>query len=381
MTRHLMNGCRLLAVSLVLIATWGGLQAASAAENLRVRAGVHADFGRIVFDPPKAMRYTARAERDRVEIRFAEPVSASFGEVRRVLGDYVREIALDGDDTVVVTLNGPHRTRDFLSGQSVVIDLRPLPGGAHAGRTTVGTRFGQHANYTRLVFDWPANVGYRLTNDAGDVTLRFSKPADIVFDPARLRAARGFSAARVEPNTTSGTVVRLDVNGRVRHFRDGFKVVVDVFDPEPQTAAAPPAPAPERRDPTPVSEATGPGSETAAAPTERAGTPVLLTPEPPADPDVSTAQASATPVDLLLPEMVPAPRNPDALAAGVSTLDIEVKAELDGALIRFPFAEPTAAALFRRGGRLWVVFDRLARIDTEEIIAAAAGSCAVPKAM
>lgn len=341
--------------------------AAIAAETLTVRAGQHPDFGRIVFDMPRVMNYRTKAEGDRIEIGFDEPVAADVSQVTRVLGDYVRDIALNDDRTITATLTGPHRMRDFRNGDSLVIDLRrTAPAGADV--QAVGTRFGRHATFTRLVFDWPSNVGYRVENINGDVTMRFSRPAEIRFAPGALRAARGFTAARATATDTN-TTVRLAVDGRVRHFRDGFKVVVDVFDPKPSRTAAAETPAAPSEAPKP--------SVAAPEPPVAAPRPVALTP-PVADPALATSEAVApasaavsAPLDLRPPAMRPAPRNPDALPAGAAALEIGVESELDGALIRFPFRDPTAAALFRRGGRLWIVFDRLAAIDTRKILATA----------
>lgn len=367
----------LLLAGVLCAALWAGASAVHAAETLQVRAGAHADFGRIVFDLPRAMEYSVSSEGDEVAVRFDEPVSATFTQVRRVLGDYVRDITLADDNTIRATLTGPHRVRDFVNGRSLVIDLRKEA--TDADRLQVGTRFGQHANYTRLVFDWTTNVGYRIRNDDGDVTLRFSKPADIRFAPAALRAARGFTAASAAPAAGDATVVRLEVNGRIRHFRDGLKVVVDVFDTAPvaRPLAAAPPPAPARETLKPADPVVAAAAPPPPAPASGTSEPVLLVPDAvlgAADPDTSDAPAAlaiSAPIDLRPPAMIPAPRNPDALADDVDLLEIDVKAELDGALIRFPFTQPTAAALFRRGGRLWIVFDRLVRIDTEQIIAAA----------
>jgi tetratricopeptide (TPR) repeat protein len=357
---------------------FGAHATAFAAETVVVRAGEHADFGRIVLDLPRAMKYEARANGNRIEIEFDAPVEAAFDDVTRVLGDYVREISLDGENTIVATLTGPHRMRDFVNERSIVIDLRKAAGSAARGDIpAVATRFGRHSNFTRLVFDWSSNVGYRVANNDGDVTMRFSRAADIRFKPADVRAARGFASASAAPEAGKSTVVHLDVDGRIRHFRDGLKVVVDVFDTAGsanKVAAAPPTKTPSKAQVAPPK----PSSQEAAA----ARGPVSLVsdanaatseaiPVEPTSPRSEATLAVSAPIDLRPPAMVPAPRILDRLADDVAALEIEVEAELDGALIRFPFTEPTGAALFRRGGRLWVVFDRVVRIDTEQILAAA----------
>lgn len=336
---------------------------AFAAETVTVRAGQHADFGRIVLDLPRTMEYQARANGNRVEIEFGEPISAAFDEVLRVLGGYVREMSLEGGNTIVATLTAPHGMRDFVNDRSIVIDLRKARA-ASRDIPEIATRFGRHSNFTRLVFDWPSNVGYRLEDKDGDVTMRFSRPADIRFVPADVRAARGFASAATEPVAEGRTTVRLGVTGRLRHFRDGFKVVVDVFDaptPPRKTVAAAPPPAPAQPPEPPA-----PAAVETSAPISLVSDANQATSEP-----VQLARTVSAPIDLRPPAMIPAPRNPDQLPDGAEVLEIEIESELDGALIRFPFTEPAGAALFRRGGRLWIVFDQVVRINTEKIMAAA----------
>ncbi|MEP4885243.1 MAG: hypothetical protein ABJ215_02640, partial [Alphaproteobacteria bacterium] len=372
---------------------------ALATDAVTVRAGEHPGFGRIVLDLPRAIDYEARADGDRIEIKFDTPIEAAFDDVSRVLGDYVQAISLEGGNTIVATLTGPHRMRDFINEGSVVIDLRKVaPSAAGRDIPEVATRFGRHANFTRLVFDWSSNVGYRVDNRNGDVTMRFSRAADIRFKPADVRAARGFASASAVPDSANATIVHLDVTGRIRHFRDGLKVVVDVFDtprPATQTAAAAPTETPSKapaqassraQTPPPVPPAqavaapTGPVSlisDANAVSADRAPQansepdPVIQTTALAAIQGTDTPQAVSAPLDLRPPAMVPAPRTLDRLADNVAALEIKVEAELDGALIRFPFISPTGAALFRRGGRLWIVFDRVARIDTERIMSVA----------
>ncbi len=259
---------RLWVVLFVMGALVGTTGTTFAAETVVVRAGEHADFGRIVLDLPRAMNYEARVRENRVEIEFDEPVAAALDDVTRVLGNYVREMSLEGDKTIVAKLTGPHRIRDFLNDRSVVIDLRKASATGNAV-PAVATRFGRHSNFTRLVFDWNSNVGYRVKNENGDVTLRFSRAADIRFKPADVRAARGIASATATAEAGNITLVHLDVDGRIRHFRDGLKVVVDVFDSPVapgQVAVAPPtkAPATTPRPPTPPAPAadvtTGPVS-------------------------------------------------------------------------------------------------------------------------
>lgn len=355
------GACHAALALVFLFAATAGPSAAYAAEAIKVRAGQHPDFGRIVVDLPRAIEYQAQIDGARLELRFAEPVAGDLSAVTRILPDHVRSIALDGDDTIVANLNGPHSVRDFVNGRSVVLDLRKTSA-VTTGLPTVGTRFGRHANFTRLVFDWPSTVGYKLGDVDGDVSIRFNRAANIRFSNRAVRTASGFESARSKVSGEKATEVELTVAGRVRHFRDGFKVIVDVFDApaKPVVAKAPEKPAAADGAVATVVEAK-PEAETANGP-------VSLTPSDAAQ--TGSAEVSA-PIDLRPASMRPAQPKLDALPEEAAPLDISVKAELDGALIRFPFAERTGAAVFRRGGKLWILFDRLARIDTEQILAEA----------
>ncbi|MBO6784820.1 MAG: hypothetical protein JJ899_16335, partial [Alphaproteobacteria bacterium] len=360
--------------------------AALAAEPLNVRAGQHEGFGRIVIDPPRPLAYDAKVEGDRLTISFDEPVAGDVSRIARVIARHVRTARIEDGTRIVADLTGPHTARDFVNEGSIVVDLRPE--GA-AGLPTVNTRFGRHANFSRMVFDWTGSVGYRLRNSGdGKVSLTFDRPADIRIDARRVRAMRGFDGAAAR--TADGdTKVDLDVGGRVRHFRDGFKVVVDVFDapvaetPEPKPAVAkvapkppvPPAPAaPAPRAET--AESTEVAEEPAPAGDERK--PVSLAPPGAEQPETVPASEpeavfvdlngpQAEPASLLPTVLTPAPANLDVLPESADDLAVEVISEVDGALLRFPFIRKTGGAIFRRGGSLWIVFDTLARIDTDLI--------------
>lgn len=352
-----------------------------AAEPISVRAGQHDAFARIVVDLPRPIGYSAKVSGDQLTLEFDEPVTGDVSRVKRVLAKHVRDVALLDEKRLVVDLTGPHRMTDFINEGSIVIDLRPTTQ-TDASAPRINTRFGDHPTFTRLVFDWPSTVQYRLRNQDGAVSLQFDRAADIRVSPSALARAQGFDS--IESRISgSDTDVEMKVSGRIRHFRDGFKVVVDVFGgPARKTVAQreavtpPQLPAQKIGKVVQVKPSAADQPVAAAAATPNA--PVSLTPPemqneqaPKPEPLMISASAPHSPVSLLPAAMTPAPRNPDALPADAKTLDVDVIAELDGALLRFPFTEKTAAAVFRRGGYLWIVFDTLARLNTAQIAAQA----------
>lgn len=153
-----------------------------------------------------------------------------------------------------------------------------------AAQERVGVRTGNHPGFGRIVFDWTAPPAYTVETTPGRVLLRFPNP-DAVALPGRGRLPRNITAA----NRVEGGIELLIAEGsRVRHFRNGPKVAVDVMDaaearPAP-AAATPPAPTPR-----------------AAAPSPRAAAPVAA----PAASPAPTPASNPAPVPALAPAAPP----------------------------------------------------------------------------
>jgi tetratricopeptide (TPR) repeat protein len=79
--------------------------------------------------------------------------------------------------------------------------------------------------------------------------------------------------------------------------------------------------------------------------------------ERPAPPPAGAAQAQAA-----APPVEPAPARPDPVPAG-GAVRMDAKLVNGQVLLTFPWANPSGAAVFRRGGAIWVVFDASAAID------------------
>ncbi len=202
----------------------------------------------------------------------------------------------------------------------------------------VPLRAGTHADYGRLVFDWPARVGYRVEEAEGRILLRFDAPGAI--DLSGLRPPRNVLGV---DQMEDAVAVRPAPGARLRHFRLGNRVVVDLLDaaaPPPEGAAprgaradaagaaasgeAPPGPDPRpRRGGEPAARAAAaspPAGAAATLPANAARGPASAGPEAATAPAASTAPPRAAP-----PVSAPAPaslapaavstRNPPAIAA------------------------------------------------------------------
>ena len=388
------------------------LAVAARAEPVTVRAAPHEGFGRIVFNWPTPVPYTAESEGSRVVIRFGRPIETDLGGVVRVLGAYVRagDVGADGRSVVLATV-GNLTVRAFDLGSAVVLDLveaaaqppakapgppaaspaapstataaRPAPAGPQGGEA-LGVRVGEHEGYSRVVFDWSRPVGYTVDQAGGAATITFDRPASPDLGTLRARPPRFVEGAEsVLEGGRLKVVLRTPAASQIKHFRSGTKVVVDVMapargtPPSPQKAASPAVAArdagavapPVKAGGAPVPPAAAPPMALAAvkppgsalSPPPVAGRPTPLVPVAPAslaDPPAPEAEQPAgigtltpTPIGLSnVPAGGPAKAAPTTAPAGAVTL-------------RFDWNEPVAAAVFRRADILWVVFDRPQKFD------------------
>ncbi len=236
--------------------------AARAAETVAVRAGIHADYGRIVFDWPREVGYQARIDGDRLVITFDEAAAFEGPLLQRGLRGYAEAPQLSEDGRrLTLALSAAHGLKHFRLGNKVVVDLQQAaaaatepeptpataapaakPSGAADAPPRVRLRAGRHSGYSRLVFDWPAPVGSVLEETPGRARIVFDRPAD--FDtsavrPSRLPQIAGLAADR------DGVSLDIAEGSRLRVTRSGTKVVVDVYAPAPdqpvKTAPAEPA--------------------------------------------------------------------------------------------------------------------------------------------
>ena len=107
-----------------LMAALLGLTAPAAAEQVPVRAADHGDYGRIVFNWTFPVPYSAFIEGGLLEVRFAEPIEASYGNVLGTLGDYITSAEPGADGrSVIFRLSGDYDLSDFSMGRAVVVDL------------------------------------------------------------------------------------------------------------------------------------------------------------------------------------------------------------------------------------------------------------------
>jgi tetratricopeptide (TPR) repeat protein len=201
----------------------------------------------------------------------------------------------------------------------------------------VGVRYGEHEKFSRIVFDWPSAVPYVASLDKGELTLDFKAAGALDFASFK---ADPPTAIRLGDVMQTGDEVTVAFNiakpAKLRHFRDGPRVVVDVlFDADP-VASAPLPP---------------------AVPAE----PVQTRPLD-AQPTESTRQATtaAQPAPVALQSAATIPNDAPALKVAVAPSDL-------GMRMTFPWSTSAGAAVFQRAGQLWIVFDVPAKVDLSDV--------------
>jgi len=370
------------------------------AERIAVRAGAHPGYGRMVFKWSLPVRYEANIENGVLNLSFGEPAETSYNEVRRNLKKYISNVTpSNGGRNVTINLTGDYGLRHFYTGSYLVVDVlgepaqaqpvpkptsTPAPRAASpapaptpapvqaapvqtqpsvvpANGPSVRVRKGEKGTHTRIVFDWAKKVGYTIGDYQGKAVVQFNEPAK--YDLSRAR--RGLTG-QVRGIRQNGKNVELDVTAgaRIKDFYVGTKVVVDVY--RDNLANKPQAPTEEEAT---TQVATAPAPATPAPAPEPAKQQAIQQPAPVAQPTVATPSEApaprAAPVEkVAAPQALddPATDGTSALAAAFS--------------LRFEFGEPVAAAAFRRGGAVWLVFDKQTQQDLNALKAAANGAIA-----
>lgn len=357
-------GAALLSGLLALVAS------AAAADPVTVLTDVQPGYGRIVFGWPAPVAHTSHLHDEVLTLTFARPVEADLSGLARDFFGYVSGAQVSDDGrTISLNLTKHYLFRSFEAGAQVTVDLLgagaaaapappgsdPLPAAPAAAPAVavavtptpalpagVPVRLGQHEGYGRLVFDWTQNVEYTAARDGNRVVIEFDRAESIdlsIFGRLGLTQVVGATAESVNGRTMVQVAV---VDGaRLRHFRSGTKVVVDILDPP---APAEPA-APE------VAEAGDPAPE---APTPEMAEPPP--PQPAGDAPPEVADVAAVPPSVL----APAPGPADVVAGDLGLRVTYSLPEEAPPQIVFVTSRPVALAAFMRAGYLWVVLDGVA---------------------
>jgi len=265
-------------------------------------------------------------------------------------------------------------------GLALALVLAAGRGGAAAesDAPALGLRIGEHPGFSRLVFDWPERIGYQIEQGAERAVVRFERAARL--DLRRYRADPPVNLRGLEPIPGGGGLtlaLALPEGATLRHFYDGPKVVIDVYAPVPKAKANSQAKAKPQAKPEAKPEAI-PKAETSSTTPEigraaASGTIAEHTAEsPPAGDSPLKLAAKARPglrdeaaAALEATSRSKTRATPSGLVAAYERPLLPVLEPVPGRraarreplVLRLSWSDSVAAAAFRRGRHLWLVFD------------------------
>ncbi len=199
-------------------------------------------------------------------------------------------------------------TLRFLSVLCVLVLALGLYQVAHAALSPTVSAM-EVRDFTRITFNWPQKVRFKVKeNDAG-VTLTFSEPADINLQAIKQRLGPRLQGSSVSGDSRSITL-NFDKPYRIRHFISGNANGIDIIGVKPQ--AEPQAePQPEPQTPSPPE----PQGNTQEAQGEAQQTRVSAYTPPASPPAPAAPEAEPAPIPVMAPTPKPTPPRQAAVEA------------------------------------------------------------------
>jgi tetratricopeptide (TPR) repeat protein len=284
----------------------------------RVRVATQPTFTRYVFELPDVIPVTSDRGAEQLTLVFAARLKFDLGEVKANLPPTVKAIeSFEQNDAVSVrfALTGKADVRMFREDRNYVVDI-----GASDAKDAIAP------------------------NRADDPAKIVSEPAQKAGPLAGMEAPQTMPAS---PAHQAAPVAAQAPQAQAPHVQ------------APQVQA-PLAHAPQAHAPK-ASDHAAPRPQVEVKKPQAAETPAAASPPPalPAARPASVAQSIEPRPDTKVapPAIEAAPQKDKARIAA------EARRQGDSLVLSFPFAAPTPAAIFRRAGTLWLVFDHRGEID------------------
>lgn len=221
----------------------------------------------------------------------------------------------------------------------------------------VPVKIGTHADYTRVVFEFPKLHAYHPKSTGDSVEIVFDTKSSIVIPDTPSPLIKKVTATP-GGNDTVKVVFDLAAGATFKHYRLQRKIVLDIFSagkmPQQPTKTAANKKTEKPVTPPPATEAT---AKTLPAPAPRAAAPEVaaVKPAPVAKPEETPApkkEESVPTLPLATTEEAKAPPLP-----GETTAPKEEATATDGAQITLSSLTPLRLSVFERFNALWVVTD------------------------
>jgi tetratricopeptide (TPR) repeat protein len=338
--------------------------------------GAHLEF---TLDNPVA--YTARVAGGSLVIRFEEPQKMDLGRIKSALPELISDVVKSGDGrSIIIGLNFPvtltHSMQDNVLSLVMTPDRSnmqpgeepppppppkpaPPPVELDGVRPLLSLRAAQHPEYFRIVFDWRDKTGYQLQASNRGFIIIFERAAEIL--PAAIKRITPPNCELGEPiiaseRTQLTVACAQPIN--VKDFAKDNLIVVDLYffpaspslnTPEPEQPKAAPSPVveppknPEVEKKSPFPESERPIEQPIIPPSE-ATEPQAVAPEP--------------------EKPLPQAASPLPLTKKIQPL-IEIAQVKEAFVLKMTWAQPVAAAVFKRAGQIWLVFNQPAQPELQ----------------
>jgi len=371
-------------IALILALSMSQGSPALAQEPVAVTGDASGGKSRLTFDWQTPATFSAEIFDGQLIVRFARPFATSLDAAARALGPSVGAASMRPDGrTAVFALKGDKTFRTSQFGGRVVIDLvdrdapqasekpqppkpaavaapkpeAPRPAKAEQPKPepkvepkVARVRLGESADGTRLEIDWGKPVKFKADANGRNVTYSFDTPTQLDLGDLKDRALKLVEGLDAAPGK-GGPALSLTLADKAqpRTALDGNRFILDIRPAAGGVAKAEPA----KPDAAKADKVTAPPTAL-SLPAQQA------VPEAPA-----TSAQALTP--MTYPTAPPAPG-----PASQPTLQVGLQATPDRATLRFPWTQPVAAAAFRRGDHIWIVFDGQTKLDLQRVLKAPA---------
>lgn len=257
-TRIVMAG--LLAAALSVISILAALPA-HAADAVIVKAEELPGFARLRFQWPDAVTVEAQESNGVVVLKFGRSFEAALNDLPIQLPNYVALARQDADGaTLRLALKFPFRVEALTAANEVYVNLIPensqqaFPGlppevlqREQAARAAaekaaaakkalalvelpdVPVRVGVHNSYSRIVFDWPDDIDYKVSRDGSRLDLEFSAPGHLKIGRLRVDPPPFVTDAEADTNSTNAKLrLTISPEAEFRMFREPTGIVLDL---------------------------------------------------------------------------------------------------------------------------------------------------------
>lgn len=385
--------------AMLAAAVWFALAATAPAQdrqppvNADLSASIERGFGRLIFTFPEEMKTDVQLANNILVIKFARPVKIQTDALQATFKELMSIVRADPDGTAIrIALSQKISVNSMAAGEKLFVDLLPanwvgMPPGlpqevvddlARRARDAerlarnqpvapakvwqpIRLRVAEAPTFIRYAFEIAEPMTTAAEQDGQELRITFAAPAKIDFGDAKARMSQ--SVVTLDADYADGIAVMrmvLAPGVAVRHFREESAFIVDVT-PAPQ---APPVQvqgnAGERRVPQTPQQTTAPMP--LFADNEMKAAPETV----PAAPAHNAAKTQTPPAPAA--ETMPVPPARAEAAPETGTVKASVTSSNAGIRVEFPFKQPVASAIFRRGEWVWIVFDTARAIDIEELV-------------